>query len=254
MCWEYVDIIASNIPQMKITAVSQWIATFNMQRKSEKCWCLLRNLSSGLFNLKKNSRNVPGLFQNFSKISGLSSIFQDFFQIPGLSRTFQDWWDIQLRIASKNFSTKPLSRAVSHDLNLLTPKQKISMVNLHSFLITSNSVHSKMLIMSLKILTSYIEIRKLTILQHTTLVLCIPQKYIKNVFKTSYTKLLFYGWQSTTQTENRHLNGNWPSSILSRSFFIQVWKRILVWTYFKWLSKKHVVFTQLNLLLMILVP
>ena len=74
MGWVYIDITASNIPQMKITAVTQWTATFNIQRKSKKCWCLLRNLSSGLFDHKKN----PGLFQ-------------DSFQIPGLSRTFQDF-------------------------------------------------------------------------------------------------------------------------------------------------------------------
>ena len=53
---------------MKITAVSQWTARFNIQRKTEKCWCLLRNLSFELFDHKK----IPGLFQNFSKIPGHS--------------------------------------------------------------------------------------------------------------------------------------------------------------------------------------
>ena len=102
MCWEYIDIIASNIPQMKITAVSQWTATFNTQRKLEKCWCLLRNLSSGLFDHKK----IPGLFKDFSKISAK---FQDF---PGLFsnfRTFQDWWEpsyyIQAFIQAVEFSS-----------------------------------------------------------------------------------------------------------------------------------------------------
>ena len=89
MCWVYTGIIAPNIPQMKITAVSQWTARFNIQRKHEKCWYLLRNLSVGLFDHKK----ISGLFQNFSKISGLSTTFQDSFQIPGLSKTLQDWWE-----------------------------------------------------------------------------------------------------------------------------------------------------------------
>ena len=72
-----IDIIASNTPQMKIKAVSQWTARFNIQRKPEKCWCLLRDLSFGLFDHKK----ISGLFQNFSKISAK---FHDF---PGLFRT-----------------------------------------------------------------------------------------------------------------------------------------------------------------------
>ena len=96
MCWEYIDIIASNIPQMKIKAVSQWTATFNTQRKPKKCWCLLGNLSSGLFYHKKKSRTVQGLFQNFSKIPGLSRTLFKFQDFPGLfsnSRTFQDWWE-----------------------------------------------------------------------------------------------------------------------------------------------------------------
>ena len=87
MWWEYKDIIASNIPQMKIAVVTQWTARFNIQRKPEKCCCLLRNLSFGLFDHKK----IPGLFQDFSKISvkfldfpGFFFKFQDF---PGLVRT-----------------------------------------------------------------------------------------------------------------------------------------------------------------------
>ena len=83
MCWEYIDIIASNIPQMKIKAVSQWTARFNIQKNPKKCWCLLRNLSFRLFDHKK----IPGLFQNFTKIPGLSRTpfkFQDF---SGLVKT-----------------------------------------------------------------------------------------------------------------------------------------------------------------------
>ena len=38
-------------------------------------------------------------------------------------------------------------------------------------------------------------------------------------FKTPYTKRLFYGWKFTTQTENRHPNGNCPSSMLGKSLF-----------------------------------
>ena len=64
-----IDIIASNTPQMKIKAVSQWTARFNLQRKPEKCWCLLRDLSFGLFDHKK----IPGLSRTL--------------QIPGISRT-----------------------------------------------------------------------------------------------------------------------------------------------------------------------
>ena len=76
MCGEYIDIIPSNIPQMKI-AVSQWTARFHILRKPEECCCLLRNLSFGLFDHKI----LPGLSQDFSKISE---------KIPGLSRTSQD--------------------------------------------------------------------------------------------------------------------------------------------------------------------
>ena len=81
MCWEYIDIIASNISQIKITAVSQWTATFNIQRKPDKCWCLLRNLSFGLFDHKE----IPGPFQDFSRISAK---FQDF---PGLVGTMNGY-------------------------------------------------------------------------------------------------------------------------------------------------------------------
>ena len=74
----YIDTVASNITQMKIKATSQWLikqlikqfARF-MQRKPKKCWCLLRNLSFGLFD--------------HQKISGL---FQGSLQLPGLSRSF----------------------------------------------------------------------------------------------------------------------------------------------------------------------
>ena len=77
----YIDIIASNTPQMKIKAVSQWTAWFNIQSKPEKCWCLLRDLSFGLFDQKKkNPRTFPKFQQN-------PRTFQDSFQIPGLSRT-----------------------------------------------------------------------------------------------------------------------------------------------------------------------
>ena len=84
-CAENIKILLHpiHIPQMKIKA-SQWTARFNMQRKPKECWCLLRNLSFGLFDHIK----IPELFkvQNFSKIP----------YIPGLSRTlfkFKDWWE-----------------------------------------------------------------------------------------------------------------------------------------------------------------
>ena len=80
-CAENINIIASNIPQMKIIAVSQWTARFNMQRKPEKCWFLLRNLSFGLFDHKK----IPGLFQDLSKISAK---FQDFSGLVGTMKKY----------------------------------------------------------------------------------------------------------------------------------------------------------------------
>ena len=66
---------------MKIKAVSQQTARFNIQRNPKKCWYLLRNLSFKLFDHKK----IPELCQEFSKIS---SKFQDSFQIPGPSQDF----------------------------------------------------------------------------------------------------------------------------------------------------------------------
>ena len=41
---------------------------------------------------------------------------------------------------------------------------------------------------------------------------------MKNFFKASYTKLLFYGWEFTTQAKNRHSNSIWPSSIWANHF------------------------------------
>ena len=75
-CAENIDTIPFNIPQMKITAVNQWTATFTIQKKPQKYWCLLRNFSSELFDHKK--------FQNCSRT------FPKFQQN---SRTFQDWWE-----------------------------------------------------------------------------------------------------------------------------------------------------------------
>ena len=78
-------------------------------------------------------------------------------------------------IASKNCSTKPLPKAVSNVFKLIYSQKKISIVNLNAFPITINSGYSKMLIVPLKILTSYIERRKLlNLLQHMTLVHCTP--------------------------------------------------------------------------------
>ena len=54
---------------MKIKAVSQSTARFNIQRKPKKCWCLLRNISFGLFDQIK--------FQDFSKISVKSQNFSE---------------------------------------------------------------------------------------------------------------------------------------------------------------------------------
>ena len=80
MCWEYIDIIASNIPQMKIIAVSELLdSTYRESRKNAGVYleiCLLDCLTT-----KK--------FQDFSKISAK---FQDFPGLLSSSRTFQDWW------------------------------------------------------------------------------------------------------------------------------------------------------------------
>ena len=61
-----------------------WTARFNIQRKPEKCWCLFRNLSFGLFDHKKSSMTFPGLYPNFSKIPGLSRTLFKFQDFPGL--------------------------------------------------------------------------------------------------------------------------------------------------------------------------
>ena len=143
-------------------------------------------------------------------------------------------------------------------LNLFTSKQKISIINFNSVLITTNLGYSKMLILSLiniinrkkrgKSIATYDFTTLCITLPHNKLIkrlcnvtefsfegrnrthICISknnvlylgkspktmfwfqQKYIKNFFKTSYTKLLFYGWQFTNQTENRHPSGNWQIS------------------------------------------
>ena len=80
----------------------------------------------------------------------------------------------QFRIASKNCSVKPLFKAVSNVFNLFIPKYKVSIIKLNSFVITKNTGYSKMLVLSLQILTSKIERGKLNPLEHITLVLCTP--------------------------------------------------------------------------------
>ena len=82
MWWEYIDIMASNIPRMKITAICQWTARFNINRMSEYAGVYLEISLLDCLTTKKS--------QDFSKISAK---FQDF---PGLfsnSRTFQDCWE-----------------------------------------------------------------------------------------------------------------------------------------------------------------
>ena len=84
MWWEYIDIIASNIPRMKITAVCQWTARFNINRMTEYAGVYLE--ISLLDWPQRNPKTFPKFQQN-------SRTFQDSFQIPGLSRTFQDCWE-----------------------------------------------------------------------------------------------------------------------------------------------------------------
>ena len=57
-------------------------------------------------------------------------------------------------ITSKNCLTKPLSKAVSNVFKIIYFQIENSIVNLNSFLITTNSGYSKMWILPLKILTS----------------------------------------------------------------------------------------------------
>ena len=78
MYCKYIDIIASNIPKMKITAVSQWTARFNIQAWYAGVYLEISLL--GCLTTKK--------FQDFSITSA------KFHAFPGLfsnSRTFQDW-------------------------------------------------------------------------------------------------------------------------------------------------------------------
>ena len=72
MYWEYIGIIASNIPQKKIIAVSQWIARFNI-RVSPKNAGVYLEISFAKF------QDFPGLFSN-------SKTFKDF---PGLVGTMK---------------------------------------------------------------------------------------------------------------------------------------------------------------------
>ena len=46
------------------------------------------------------TKKIPGLFQDFSKISAK---FLESFQIPGLSRTSQDWWEPWIDLSFQNW-------------------------------------------------------------------------------------------------------------------------------------------------------
>ena len=116
MCWEYADITEPNIPQMKIKAVSQRTARFNIQRKPEKCWCLLRNLSFGLSDHKK----IPGHFQDFSKILAK---FQDFPKLFSIPRT----------VVREEVPTPPFFKAPTPSTSLPPPLLKM-FFSLPSFL------------------------------------------------------------------------------------------------------------------------
>ena len=68
-----------------------------------------------------------------------------------------------------------------------------------------------LLILFLKVEIKYICISK--IMLHTGEKtpqdnIAFSKSALKKSPKTSYTKLLFYGWKFTTQTENRYPNGN----------------------------------------------
>ena len=110
MGWVYIDITASNIPQMKITAVTQWTATFNIQRKSKKCWCLLRNLSSGLFDHKKIQDSSRTLFK-----------FQDFPELLETILISVNWvyfskWDLTVLFNKNGLQVSPNNTRVKRRL------------------------------------------------------------------------------------------------------------------------------------------
>ena len=79
---------------------------------------------------------------------------KSFLIICGISKLHKNPVGSRFIIASKNCSTKPLSNAVSNVFKLIYSQIEISIINLNSFLITTNSGYSKMLILSLKILIS----------------------------------------------------------------------------------------------------
>ena len=88
MCGEYIDIIPSNIPQMKI-AVSQWTARFHILRKPEECWCLLRNLSLDCLTAKYFQdfpRTFPKFQKKFQDFPELLRTLFKFQEFPGLSK------------------------------------------------------------------------------------------------------------------------------------------------------------------------
>ena len=99
--WEYIDITALNIPQIRITAVSQWTARFNIQRKPKKYWCLLGNLSFGLFDHKKK-------FQDFSRTFWKV-------QFPRLSRTLFKFQNFPVGIMSLLVKGKKMKKTTRNN-------------------------------------------------------------------------------------------------------------------------------------------
>ena len=95
-------------------------------------------------NLEYNTRLKPS---NGSKDKNLPLMYL-------ISKLHKNPVGFRFKIASKNCSTKQLSKAAFTVFKLTYLQIKISIVNLNSCLITTNSGYSKMLFLSLKILTS----------------------------------------------------------------------------------------------------
>ena len=66
-------------------------------------------------------------------------------------------------------------------------------------------------------------------------------------------EIYIYGWKFTTQTENRHPNGSWPSSILA-NFFLYTYENEYMSELISSDKVKARHFHATNVLLMILVP
>ena len=75
MCWKYMGIYASNIPKMKITAVSQWTARLTYKGSPKNAVVYLEISLLDCLTTKK----IPELFYEFYKISAKVQVFPGLF-------------------------------------------------------------------------------------------------------------------------------------------------------------------------------